>query len=342
MELVFDFGNAWGKWYAPKTKVKGDFTHAIALLTENNWRTIVGRGKPPKGIFKVNGTPYAIGQAARRHTIQDRPKGAARYNEMYYGTALAYALCDAFEQDDPNVSLVASHPPIDQKYAQNIAIAAKRHWTVECDKGVLEFDVKRFLPFDEPLGGYSHYVFNEDGTERKKNPLQDKTTLVVDAGGYTVDVVPVDPDGQIDYLGADSTRTGTIDLTKGFESELRSNNPSMFQDAGDLDPRRLEQAIRSGIYHFGNIQIDCCAEASAAIMSLVNDVIQVINTAGGAANYDVILVTGGGSALIYDTLCAAMPRIDFLLAEPVRENMKFANVFGGAKISAMIKRMRVK
>lgn len=341
-ELIFDFGNALGKWFVPRTNVYGSFIHSIARLSDNEWSTIVGRGKPPEGLVKVNGIPYAIGSAARRHTTQERPKGAARYRDTYYGVAMAYTLSEALQQNDGRVSLFASHAPIDITYARNLSLAAQGIWDVESRFGHLSFKVNDVMTFDEPLGGYGHFTLTEKGEERRNNPLFDKTTLVLDIGGYTVDVVAVDPGGEIDLMSAHSTRTGIINLTQGFESELRSNNATLFQDSGDLDIRRIENAILTGSYKFGKIEIDCRHEAMAAINGLVYDVAQVINAAGGVANYDVMLVTGGGSALIYDALAESMPRIDFVMAERNRDLMKYANVFGGGKLSALLRRMKVR
>jgi len=335
MELVFDFGNARGKWFVPRRRVFGDFLHAIAELRESEWNKIVGRGKPPEGIVKINGVPFAIGNAARRHVIKERPKGAARYRDTYYGIGLAYSLAEGIRRNDVAVTLMASHAPIDAQYARNLVAAAKHTWNVECRYGTFEFVVKRVGVFDEPLGGFANYVFNTDGTDRKKNPLKDITTLVLDVGGYTVDVAAIDSGGAIDQMSLNSTRTGILDLLSGFESDLRSNNATLFQDAGDLDIRRVENAILTGEYRMGRMVVDCRAEAEASMNTLVNDVIQVINAAGGIANFDAILVTGGGAALIYDWLVNAMPRIDFILSEPNRDYMMYSNVFGGAKLSAM-------
>src|SRR5262245_29176827 len=110
-EMIFDFGNALGKWFVPRKNEYDAFIHAIARLSDNEWSEIVGRGKPPEGFIRVNGTGYAVGNKARRHTIQERPHGAARYHDFYYGVALAYAMSEAFRRSDSNVSLFASHAP---------------------------------------------------------------------------------------------------------------------------------------------------------------------------------------------------------------------------------------
>lgn len=341
MDVVFDFGNALGKWHNPQSSQFGYFRHAIAELQEGQWRNIVGRGKPPEGYIRVNGAAYAIGDAARRHIIKDRPKGASRYHSTYYGVGMAYALCEALNRSTRNVTLFASHAPRDIDYAESLKAAARGHWEIECTAGTYKFTVGEVHTFDEPLGGYSHFVFTEKGVEKKKNPLSESITLVIDCGGYTIDVVAIDPGGVIDLSTLDSTVTGVIDMTDRFEREMRSNNKSYFRDAGDLDPRKVESALLTGQYRFGKVVIDCKLEATAALNSLTNDVKQVITGVGGIANFDHFLLTGGGAALLADSLIEAMPLANFIMADPNPDFMKFANVFGGAKIGALLRNLGV-
>jgi len=338
-DFVLDFGNARIKWFEPRQSATGDARHAVVQLTDAQWDAMIGRGKPAPGFLRVNGAPFAIGDAARRYIIQDRPKGASRYRENYYGVGLCYAMAEAFKRSVRKVNLIASHPPIDIAYAPSLIAAAKKYWHVETVHGVTEFEVTDVFTFDEPLGGYSHFVFTENGQERKRNPLLTLTTLVIDAGGYTVDVAAVDAGGEIDPISLKSTRTGVLDVFEQFETELRSNNSTMFQDTGDIDAKKIEASLLGGQFKFGKVMIDCRHEANAALNAFVNDVVQVINSAGGVANYEAMLLTGGGAALIYDRLVDALPRAEFLLAEPQLPLMKYANVFGGAKLVAMLRRI---
>lgn len=339
-EMTLDFGNSRGKWYVPRTGSYGDFMHAIATLNESEWRRVIGRtDKPRPGYIRVNGQGYAIGQSALRHGIQERPRGASRYRDDYYGVAMCFALTEAYDDSKRNVVLYASYAPGDVSYAKYLVAASRKKWTVESHRGKQMFDVREVRAFDEPLGGLSHFTLTKDGIEKRRNPIADKTVLVVDVGGYTTDVVAVDPGGVVDISSARSIRTGIISLTQQFETDLRANNSLLFQDVGDIDVRRLEQAILTGQFPYGKTPIDCQHEASEAITALTNDVIQVLNSSGGAANYDSILMTGGGSMIVHAPLQLAMPRLDFLLAEPDTDLMKYANVFGGAKLFKMLEAM---
>ena len=339
MDFVLDFGNARLKWFDPRNNSFSDDRHAIVALDEYQWNDIAGRGKPPKGIIKVNGSTFAIGDAARRYTIPEKPKGASRYRPDYYGVGLCYAMSECFKRSVKNVTLFGSHAPADVRYRSFLSQAAMGKWEVVSRHGTFEFEVKDVKTFDEPLGGYSHFVFTEKGKPIKRNPLEKVDTLVIDAGGYTIDVGAIDAYGTIDLLSLHSTRSGSIAVTEQFEGALRGNNPLMFQDTGEIDIKRIERAILTGVFQMGKTAIDCKVEAKAAINRLTNDAIQVINAAGGVANFEYMLLTGGGSAMIYEALQVAMPRAQFLLAETKTDNMKYANVFGGAKIAALLRNM---
>lgn len=338
MRIIFDFGNARGKWFVPKKNLYGDFLHAVYQLTSDQWSKAVGRGRPPKGYLKVNGVPYAVGDAARMYVLRERPKGAARYNELYYGAGAALAMAEGIGKSC-KVQMWCSHAPQDADYAADIVAIMRKKWVIESATGVMEFEVESVNTFDEPLGGAAHFSFNEDGTERKINPLSGKRGLIVDVGGHSCDRAVIEA-GRIDPLSVDSVIIGTLEAVTRFEKALKSRYKREFQSTTtNLDIQRVEAALVKGFYQFGNKELDCKDEAKAALSTLVNDVIQVIKDAGGAANFDVILLTGGGAALIYDLLVESFPQITFLMAEKTRALMKYANVFGGAKIATLVRRI---
>lgn len=340
MDFVLDFGNARIKWYDPRESSFQDCRHAVAELRESDWNKIVGRNLPPEGFIKVNGKPYAIGDAARKHTIKERPRGASRYTPDYYGVGLCYALAASFQKSTRSIDLIATHAPQDIDYAKNLVSAAKQKWAVESAYGKLDFTIRDVFTLDEPIGGFANYAFNEQGHTNKHNIKRnsDSTTLVIDIGGYTTDVVAIDPDGTIDLLSIRSTRTGVLNLVEAFEQDLRSNNQDLFFDSQtDIDPRRLEKSIMSGKFSMQREVIDCSEEAKAAKNSLVNDVTDIIKAAGGIVNYDLFLLTGGGVFLIYDELAAAMPRAIFQKSEPKQDRMRFSNAFGAHKLLQMLR-----
>lgn len=339
-DLFLDFGNADVKWF--NGREFSHFRHAIAPLSESQWRKIVGRNRqPPQGYIAIEDKFFAIGDKARRHIIRERPRGSDRYTQDYYGVAMAMAVAEANEPGTRVINLYASHAPRDIEYADDIRKATIGRWHFVTEKGDYKITIKTVETFDEPLGGFNHAVLTQNGTILKQNPYRDKTVLVLDVGGYTCDIVAVDPEGIIDDSSLHSTITGVLNIMQQFESELRSAYRDLFKGVGDIDERRIEQAMLSGIYRYGKVELKCGDIAQDAINTLVNDIRDILHAAGGVANYDVVLLTGGGSALVVDALRQAVNTIDFILVEPERELMRYANVFGGAKMFAMLKRLGV-
>jgi hypothetical protein len=307
-------------------------------LTQSQWLDAVGRSKqPPEGYIAIEGQYFAVGDKARRYiTAKNRPQGAARYVPEYYGVGMAMAISEAFESGTRVINLFASHAPRDIGYADDIVKAVQGNWHFVTHRGDYKIDIKSVETFDECLGGFNHAVLTTRGTPLKNNPYRNKTVLVLDVGGYTTDIIAVDPNGMIDDSSLDSTILGVTDVMTRFEKELRTKFRDEFKSVGDIDIHRLETAILSGKFPYGKKALACQDIAQASLNTLVNDVIDIINRMGGAANYDVILLTGGGSALIYDTLKKAFPAIDFVLVEKERELMRFSNVMGAAKMFKML------
>ena len=336
-DIFLDFGNADVKYYDGDSNY-GYFRHAIVEISESQWREVCKRAKqPPMGYIAIEDRYFAYGDKARRYTLKDKPKGAARYTQDYYGVALMAAISELFDSSHRIMNVYASHAPRDFEYADDIRNAVLGRWKFVTHKGDYNLNIKTVETFDEPLGGFNHAMLTKNGKVLKSNPYRDSTVLVVDVGGYTVDVVAVDPGGQIDDSSLGSTITGVMDTYNWFERELRSMYRDEFKAVEDITPERLEKAILTGFFQFGKLKLNCDSIGKQAINILVNDILSVIRANGSIANYDVILLTGGGSALVYDALKIAENRIDFVLVESRREDMRYANVFGGAKLFTMLR-----
>jgi len=338
--LVLDFGNGDVKFMAHNQC--GYFRHAIAPISESQWKAAIGRnGTPPKEHIAIKGSDgawyyYAIGDAARRHIIKTRPQGASRYTGDYYGVGLCYAMGESFAPTTRKVQLFASHAPRDIEYAEDLKASATWLWEFATWQGTFKIRVDETHTFDEPFGGFCHAVMTKAGGILKGSPYLEKQMLVVDAGSYTVDTIAIDRRMTPDLSSFASTVAGVSNVFESFERELRSMYKVEFKGVGAIDPQRLEAAILSGVYAYGNRSLDCAEIADASLNGLVNDVLGIIQAQGGAANYDTILLTGGGSALIADKLRQGLPSITFDFVEPERNLQRFGNVKGGAKLYAAL------
>lgn len=343
MDVLVDFGNAWIKWYVPKTGERGRVRHAIAELDPGAWQQVADGNKPlHEGYIYTLGRGYAVGDRARRHTLKDRPKGASRYRVDYYGVGLSYVLAQVVPKGHTKIVLKASYAPGDYMHAGSLVKAAKREWKIwhSGSEKQITCKVVDVQTFDEPFGGWANLVFTKDGYPKQQaNDLLQLTTYVLDIGGHTVDGVAIDSNGQIDFTSAVSTRTGVLHIMERFERELRTRYPDKFRDVHDIDQARLERALDEGVFRFGRVELDARSNATQLKTALVNEINDMfISQAGGLANYDVIVLTGGGAALLFDMLSHAMPDAYFLLASGV-DDIQYANVLGGHKLFEMIKRV---
>lgn len=341
-KIFFDFGNAILKWIMPSTKTEASALHAIHRLTDTQWNQAVGRtGKPPEGYIRVNGVPYVVGEAALRKGVPAKPLGSARYTPEYYGVGMCYAIASSIDSTVKNVTLYGSHAPGDIDYANDLKSAAMGQWKVEYMGKLLSFRVTSAYAFDEPMGGFCHFVLTKDGDPRKNNPIETATTLVMDIGGKTTDIVAVDAGGNIDISSLYSESTGIIKVLENFDNTLRANNTEFFKQTDVIDPRRLNKAFITGKYVGGGKTIPCDQEAEEAANLLMYDIDNILSRAGGLASYDAILLTGGGAVLMSARLQEQYSSMPFHLAETDMDMAHFANVRGGRKLFTMLERLGV-
>lgn len=320
------------------------FPNAIQLITETEWKKAVRTGSASKHHIKVQGIPYVIGDMALRRGIAERPRGAARYNEQYFGVALCYVLASLYGRTSQDLIVYASHAPRDVEYVPNIKAAAKgnakKGWDVEYMGKEFNFKVSEVLTLDEPLGGFNNFVLTDAGKPVKDNPIKNKTVLVLDIGGYTTDTVAVDPGGQIDITTFYSQVVGAINVMDIFEEGLRANNRTAFQKAGILHPARLRQAFMTGVFEGGGKQIDCKQEADEAANLLLNDIDIIFQSRGGLINYDGVIGTGGFYQVMQERLQLAYPDIPFYASEADPQSAHLSNLRGMRKVFDMMENLQ--
>lgn len=334
--FILDGGNLNIKYrlWNNEGAVESHFPHAFTELDNGTFKRISARqGAADPEYFTVNGTHYAIGAKGKRHGTFERRHGAKRYTKDYYGIFLAMAMAQGF-QESANVYLVGSHAPRDVNYTNDLMDAAMGEWVVEWNNGIYRFNVVNGTTFDEPLGGWANTVLRADGKAYANKAINDGVTLVLDIGGYTTDGLVIDPGGQIDYSTATSESIGVINAVRDFEKNFRTENSAIIKDISRLDEEKINEAIRTGMFDLRGLgKINCASLAQETRQALANDVYGFYETFGGAAEYDCIILTGGGSALIYHELVAAIRHENILVADPRQEMDKLflSNVRGGAK-----------
>ena len=331
--LVLDAGNSIIKGKAVGHDREVSYPHALRRLTDTQYKEIMARsrGKPPLSYLKVNGQPYVVGQDAERFGEVARRTGAARYVKDYYGVFLSATLVRLFSEGC-EIELFASHPPGDVAFREDLMQSALGDWYVEVGDRELRFRVVYANTFEEPVGGLMNVVLSEDGRRYTHSEVNKGRTLVIDIGGHTTDWLAVNPGGEVDYSLAQSTPIGIQQAVKDFERSFRANNREVTKEVATLPPDRVREAIRTGRFVGGGREYRCEDEVREATSTLLNRIADTYqNVAGGPLPWDSIVLTGGGSAMLYDRLMPILRHERVVLADEP-ETIHMANVRGGLKL----------
>jgi hypothetical protein len=331
--LVLDAGNSIIKGKTPGRDGEVAFPHALHLLTEAQYNEIQVRshGNPPPTYFRFNGRPYVIGEDAERFGELTRRSGAARYTQDYYGVFIAGMLLRLFH-DGGEFELFSSHPPGDLVYREDLMQAALGEIKVEAGEREYRFRIIYANTFEEPVGGLMNVMLSEDGRSYAHSEINSGRTLVIDIGGHTTDWLAVNPGGEVDYSLAQSTPIGIQQAIKEFERSFRANYRDVTKEITTLPPDRVREAIQKGKFSGGGKQYPCEEEAREATSTLLNRIADTYqNVAGGPLPWDSIILTGGGSAMLYDRLLPILRHEHIMLADE-EESIHMANVRGGLKL----------
>ena len=333
--LILDAGNSIIKAkIARRERSELAFPHALKALTEAEYSNILtraGRAGPPLDYLRVNGQPYVVGESAERHGVATQRTGAARYTRDYYGVLAAAALGRLYERSQ-EITVFGSHPPGDVEFRQDLMQAVIGNWQVEVGGHERSFRISYANTFDEPLGGLMNVILAEDGQHYRHTALNDGRSLVIDIGGHTTDWLGVNPGGEVDYSLARSVPIGIQDVVADFVESFRANNLQAVKDIAVLPPDRVRSAIATGVFEGAGRQYPCeneSREATSVLLNRVADTYQRI--AGGALGWDSIILTGGGSAMLYERLLPILNHEHVLLADEA-ESIHLANVRGGMKL----------
>jgi len=342
--MVLDSGNSIIKAkIARRQNGEVDFPHAMKQLTESEFEKITNRAglqNHSKDYLRINGKPYVVGESAERHGLITQRTGAARYTRDYYGIFAAATLGRLYDRSR-EISVFGSHPPGDVQFRQDLMEAVVGDWTVEIQGKERQFRVSYANTFDEPVGGLMNVILTEDGQHYQHTNINGGRALVIDIGGHTTDWLAVNPGGEIDYSLARSIPLGIQSVLADFEESFRSNNLEAVKDTPVLPPERIRQALVTGVFEGGGRKYPCrqeIEEATSLMLNRVADTYQRI--AGGALSWDSIILTGGGSALLYQKLNPVLNHENVILADET-ECLHLANVRGGMKLWRLYEALQV-
>lgn len=309
------------------------FPHAIYKLTDSEFEKILkhSHGRIPEGYARINGEGFAYGEKAESKGTLIRRSGADRYAKGYYDKLLAILLGLLYERGG-DVQFFGSHPPGDAEYGDDLIRAAVGKYHVEMTDKEMAFRVVMASDFDEPVGGVMNLILKANGQEYARTDIQGGRTLALDLGGHTFDMVSL-TNGQVDYGIIESEKLGTAQVEKNFVRSLRSAYKSEFKGASVIPADRVRKAISTGVYEGGGRTYPCATEAREAANLLVNRIRDLYyEQAGGPQMWDNIVLTGGGSAMLYERLCNEVLAHDRVIPAESPEAMHLANVRGGMKL----------
>jgi hypothetical protein len=230
------------------------------------------------------------------------------------------------------VMVFGSHPPGDVPFRDDLMRAAMGDWHIEVGSRERSFRVSYANTFDEPVGGLMNVILSEDGQHYKRTDINGGRALVIDIGGHTTDWLAVNPGGAVDYSLTESTPIGIQEVVRSFERSFRANNLEAVRDTPTLPPDRVRQAIASGVFVGAGRTYDCENEVREATSVLLNRIAETYqNIAGGALPWDTLILTGGGSAMLYDRLLPLLEHHHVILADEAG-SIHLANVRGGLKL----------
>lgn len=312
------------------------FPHALVELSGSALQEMNIRGHDNPHIFSVNGIYYAIGEQAVRSGAGAALYGEARYVETYYGVLAAIAMYRAFRQGKRNVYLYGSHTPKDVIYRNDLILAAKGNWDVECCGDRKSFRVVGAAGYDEPTGVYRHATLGDDGDSRRNPALYQGELLVLDIGGFTVSF-SVATGGMIDYQASQTRVTGILDVLDEFGKLIRGEYRTKLKGTNTLNPLRLRDALLSGEYDAGGLgKLDVKKLADEACNILMHDIEQFFQEYGGPAAFHHILIGGGGGALMEKRIREHINHPHIVVAEERREAMHMATARGGMKVLRLL------
>lgn len=334
--MVFDGGHNLIKGLRISSgQPKHSFPHALRRLTEAEYAEALARyGKDlPRDYVRVNGAPYVVGESALAYMGLTRVTGPNRYTKDYIGVFMAIMASFLFDKSC-EISVFASHPTGDTAYREKLAKAVYGKWTVQYMDHVLEIKVGYVNTFEEIIGGMNNRVLAANGVAYLNADLNKGQVLGVDFGGGTTDWQSIS-NGKVTDQVSVSIGRGVQDIESRFDKSFRNapSNLAMFSSVRQLPLNLVRDAITTRVWDGGGTPIPCGSYVDEAVSLLLNEMQTVYeNVAKGPGLWRYIILTGGGSAMLFDYIKPILRHNRVLLAHDDIATMHYANIIGGAKL----------
>ena len=269
-----------------------------------------------KSVFAYSGNEYLVGDnALDQSQVIERREDRNWIKTSMYDTLISYAIAYTLYVND-KINVVSGLPLAyfnkDAEYLKNLLIGRR-----ECVLGGAEisFEITSAVIVPQPFGTLLDYVLTDDG-----GIIQDRATGrigVIDIGGKTTNILSVE-DLSERSREATSVNVGGWTLVRHLADILLAKYPDM-----DHSSSYIEKVLMSGSFvYFGNT-IDVSDIVSGVSQVAAKQIeAEISQRWGSAAQFEKILISGGGANLIGHSLEAIYPQ-----AVTVHDNV-FSNANG--------------
>lgn len=164
---------------------------------------------------------------------------------------------------------------------------------------------------------------------------------MIDIDGCKTDCLAANPGGEINFSLDRSIPLGIQSVLADFEESFRSNNLEVVKDTPVLPSDRVRKSLITGVFEGGGKTYPCKQEVEEATSLFLNRFADTYQRmAGGALSWDSIILTGGGSALLYQKLIQLLNHENIILADDA-SSLHMANVRGGLKLWRLYDALKV-
>ena len=277
------------------------------------------------GVYEVDGDPWTVGDVSEPESIRGEKYAFSELNSVLVNHSLLSA---GFSNKTVRV---ATGLPFDHFYKNGEV----NHPLVNKVKSSLQADVtprgshkqakiKEHELYPESTAAFVDYVIDEKtGTMNKKI---ENGLAVVDIGGNTTDITYINSENIINVQRSGSKKLGVLNvrdmLRRLIQEEFRID---------ELRDGQLDAALREGSCRIFGEQKDVRKQIDAAkresVKKLMNYVEEMV---GDAADLDLVLFVGGGSAVLSDVI-KEYPHAH------IPKNPQFANARGMLKYMTFVR-----
>lgn len=329
--------------------------HAIVEVDEATFRNIQHGYKNEPGYHLIEWSSRYFVTGEPVYSIQpsfEPTAGRAKYRPDYYGILFIRNLAEQYRGNPPSaVNAFLAHPPGDRDHVMALMKAVAREWKFKVNGKPVQTSVRYVDTFEEILGGVMNVSLGRDGKPMDERLNGTGPTLVFDLGGGSLDMARLHKDGSIDFDKVmDSVRVGVNSALHMAKDLADRKYKDLLGDAEDGIPMHMIIEMFEDTQHLMNIMgeiVDCKVIYEQAAKNVIRQCLTAVRAfTRGLIGYNLILLTGGGSALFYDLICSEIfPRHHakgMIIKSDLSRDMWKANVIGGSKMLIGIRQQQRK